>query len=78
MLRLTLHGSRKFLALTVLGAIAACLSPASRASAQIINPFANVAGVSVDANGVLKTQVFSDATGQLSGGGDEYGRYGSA
>jgi hypothetical protein len=66
MLRLTLHGSRKFLALTVLGALAACLSPTSRANAQVVNPFVNVAGVSVDANGVLKTQIFSDATGQLS------------
>src|SRR5947208_15089378 len=66
MLRLTLHGSRRFLGLTVLGSRAACLSPGSRATAQVVNPFANIAGVSVDANGVLKTQIFPDANGQLS------------
>lgn len=63
MLRFTLQNKQKFLALAA-GLAAAWLLP-GRAMAQVINQAPFVAGVSVDADGVLRTKLIPDATGQL-------------
>ncbi len=65
MSRFTLPSSGKLLALAAVGFLAAALVPAEPAKAQVINQAPFVAGVSVDANGVLKTQTIDDRTGQL-------------
>ncbi|HEV2973020.1 MAG TPA: DUF1598 domain-containing protein [Pirellulales bacterium] len=65
-MRVTPRNNRRILALAVAGLLTAWLPLASRSPAQIINQAPLVAGVSVDANGVLKMNVKADPTGQLS------------
>jgi hypothetical protein len=66
MLCLVVPDKRKLPALAAVALLAACLWPDGRAKAQvIINQAPIVAGVSVDANGVLKTRIIADPTGQL-------------
>jgi hypothetical protein len=66
MQRLSQQNHRRFLAMAVVGLLLAFLAPTSRAKAQVvINPAPLVAGVSVDANGVLRTRTVDDPTGQL-------------